>query len=189
MGRADEVLRNSYNETGSINVSIQDQTTPSIEHYMYEELEDVIITTAYSRGDNIITLESGHGFVGVVGLEKEHLNIYYNVEGVDGLFGDITALTNGMYLGFENESFAEYNLVVLDNAELRNSAFEVEYTNRSGGQGNYGVSFWKKSSGFENLGVTIRLDGSMNDTLCTYVQDDLTGIIRFRIKILGHIVD
>ena len=274
MGKADEVLRNSFNEgNNSLNISIQDQTTPSVEHYLYEELADVTIVNSLNRRDNVITLESGHGFVGVSGLDKEHLNIYYSDDNIggfvgyrfsqhtvvgvngndisitppipydlnisnvvsskrvntnlavngtfsnarkfctrapqelswdltgllgsmvlttapdDGLFGNLPVLTNGIYFGFENENFVEYNISLFDNGSLRNSAFLVDYATRSGGQGDYGMSFWKKGNGLDNLGVVVRLEGLSNDIFCVYVQDDLTDIELFRIRILGHIVD
>ena len=107
----------------------------------------------------------------------------------DGKFGNLAQLANGEYFGFESPAFTQYALTVFDNGDFRSSAFDVLYTSRSGGGGDFGMATRKTSSGQDKLGVTVRLDGALSDTFNKYTQDDLQLLIRYRIKIMGHIVD
>lgn len=260
--------------TQKLDVSIQDQTTPSIEHFMWEDLNDITISTDLSKGENVIPLVAGHGIVNASGNDRDYINIYYNdpadtvtfvgnrfsqhaVVGInvndisisppipydlvvanvtsskrvnvnmarlgtflapitfqayppnniewdltriiadkiltsladDGLFGNIAALTNGIYFGFEGDNFTEYQLTIFDNGGWRASAFDVQYTTRSGGGGTFGMAVRKTSAGQDKLGVAIRLTPSTNDKFIVKIQDDLTLIDRFRIKVMGHVVE
>jgi hypothetical protein len=261
--------------TQKLDVNVQDQTTPSIEHFLWEDKNDVVITSNLSRGDNVIPLQAGHNIVNASGFDRDYINIYYsdsdvpgdfvnnrfsqhavvgintndisvtppiaydldttkvvsskrvnvnmaqtvatfaspitfkaypppNIQwdltrliadkiltsaGDDGKFGNIAALQNGIYFGFENVAFAEYQLAIFDNGGWRATAFDVNYTIRSGGTGDYGMAIRKTSAGQDKLGVAIRLDAATNDVFVSRVQDDVTLIPRFRVKIMGHIVD
>ena len=257
-----------------VDVFIQDQTTPPVEHFMFEILNNVTIASNASLGDNQLTMESGHGFIDPVPPAEDFIVIYYidesqptaalkyrffqsrvvnvtddvidlgihlpfdlditkvdsahrvnvnmavsgtfaspkkfhttPVNGVewdltrvvpdmilssladDGLFGNITALINGMFFGFEGDNFTEYNVNVIDNGGFRSTAFDVLYTTRSGGQGSFGMSVRKTFAGQDKYGVTIRLDGTTHDMFVAYIQDNLTGLARFRMKVMGHVVD
>jgi hypothetical protein len=108
--------------------------------------------------------------------------------GDDGKFGNLTALTNGEYFGFENPVFAYYALAVFDNGGWRASAYDVEYITRSGGGGDFSLAVRKTSGGEDKLGVVIELDGSTLDSFVKYTQDDLQLLGRYRIKIMGHLV-
>ncbi len=259
---------------GGLDVNIQDQSTPSIEHFMYQELADVVIIGTPTKGTNILTLQAAHGFGAPVAPNKDYLNIHYvdndlpgfvgtrfnqfavvavvgnnisitpplpydldpskvetskrvNVNmgidggtlaspikfetrppnglmwdltrfigdmildsgGDDGKFGNITALTNGIYFGFEGDNFTEYQLAIFDNGGWRSSAYDVEFTTRSGGGGDFGMAIRKTSAGQDKLGVAIRLDGTSNDTFVKYLQDQLGLLLRYRIKIMGHVVE
>jgi hypothetical protein len=107
----------------------------------------------------------------------------------DALFGNIPALQNGIFYGFEGDNFTEYQLAVFDNGGYRASAFDVQYTTRSGGGGDFGLTVRKTSAGMDKMGVAIRLDGLTNDKFVKYIQDTLVTIPRYRIKIMGHVVD
>jgi hypothetical protein len=269
-------LNSFVNNAGSnsVDVNIQDQTTPPIEHFMYQELADVVIAGTLIKGTNVITLEAGHGFAAPVAPNKDYLNIHYvdtsipalvgvrfsqhavvgvagndisitppiaydlnpvNVEtskrvnvnmaiaggthlspirfetrppnglkwdltrfigdmiltslADDGLFGNIAALTNGVYFGFEGDNFTDYQLAIFDNGGWRASAYDVEATVRSGGSGDFGLAIRKTSAGQDKLGVAIRLDGELNDKFIKSLQDDLSSLVRYRIKIMGHVVE
>lgn len=255
-------------------VNLQDQTTPPIEHYLYQELNDVVITGTPVKGTNILTLQAGHNFVAPVGFIREHLNIHYldmtlpqalgmrfnqftviavdgnnisitpplpydfilsNVEttkrvntnmnilgtfanpvkfetrppngqqwdltrlmpdmilgtgGDDGKFGNIAGgIDNGEYFGFEGDLFTEYQVSIFDNGDLRSTAFDLTYPSRSGGSGDFGMGTRKTLAGQPKSGVAVRLDGANNDKFVKYTQDDLTSIVRYRIKIMGHVVN
>jgi hypothetical protein len=104
----------------------------------------------------------------------------------DGLFGDITALTNGVMYGFESDIFDTYLLSIKANAGYKASAFDVNYSARSGGGGSWGMVVRKSFSGEDKWGVTIRLVSDTNDCFVKYVQDDLRLINVFRDKLMGH---
>jgi hypothetical protein len=256
-----------------VDVANQDQTTPSIEHFLYRELNDVVILNPLTKGQNTIDLSTGHGFT-VPLTYKEYLNVYYedpdlpgalgsrfnqfavvavngdtisitpsmpydldtakitsskrvNVNqsidagslvtpikyktrppgntkwditrfiidmiltsaGDDGKFGNLPPLTNGVFFGFEGDLFTEYLLAIFDNGGFRATAYDVQYTVRSGGAGDFGMAVRKTSAGMDKLGVAVRLEGETNDHFVSYVQDALTGIVRYRVKIMGHIVE
>lgn len=106
----------------------------------------------------------------------------------DALFGNITKLTNGIFFGREGNLFKGYLVDIRENAGFRGTAFDVNYTTRSTGGGAYGMSYRKSFSGTDKYGVVIRLEGLRNDRFVVYIQDDLTGIVEFQIKVMGHIV-
>lgn len=255
-------------------VTIQDQTTPSIEHFMWQDINDITILSNMTKGDNVITLVSGHGIVNDSGDDRDYINIYYsdsniigdfvnnrfsqhavvgisgdnisitppipydldttkvtssqrvNVNmaklasfaspltfkaypptnlswdltrivvdkimtsaGEDALFGNLPALQNGLFFGFEGDNFTEYQLMIFDNGGWRATAYDVQYTTRSTGGGLYGMAIRKTSAGQDKLGVAIRLDSSTNDIFICKIQDDLSLLNRFRIKVMGHIVN
>lgn len=245
--------------------------TPAVEHFLYEELDDVVITGTPLRDDNVLTLEAGHNFVAPSGFDKDYLNIHYVDETIGGFigirfsqhaviavsgnditispklpydidvtkiekskrvnidlavlgslatprkfitgppdgskwnirrlmidmilasqpddakFGDISAISNGLFFGFENAVFAEYNVVIFDNGGFRSTAYDVNYVARSVPAGSYGLSMRKTFAGEEKYGSVIVLDGVTNDEFVGYVQDDLSTISRFRVKIMGNI--
>ena len=60
-----------------MDINLQDQTTPPIEHFLYQELNDVVITGTPTKGTNVLTLQAGHNFVAPSGFNKDYLNIHY----------------------------------------------------------------------------------------------------------------
>ena len=109
--------------------------------------------------------------------------------GDDGRFGNIAGgLANGEYLGVEGDNFTDYHVALFDNGDLRSTAFDLVYPGRSGGTGDFGLGTRKTYAGPTKSGVAIPLDGSNNDKFVKYTQDDLTSLLRYRIKVDGHIV-
>jgi len=107
----------------------------------------------------------------------------------DALFGNISALTNGVFFGFENDITQDYLVNIFSNAGFRATAYDVNYAVRSGGGGDWGLTYRKSFAGPDKYGVAIRLDGLTNDKFVVYIQDNLTSITEFGIKIMGHIVE
>jgi hypothetical protein len=107
----------------------------------------------------------------------------------DGKFFDIAALTWGVYFGFENAFVKKYLVNIKANAGFRATAYDVTYSDRTVPQGTYGVSVRKTFGGQDKYGVVVRLTGETNDQFVAYVQDDLTDITQFRIKVMGHEVE
>ena len=109
--------------------------------------------------------------------------------GDDGKFGNIAGgLANGEYLGVEGDNRTDYHVALFDNGDLRSTAFDLIYVLRSGGTGDFGIGTRKTYAGPMKSGVAIDLNGSVNDKFVKYTQDDLTSLLRYRIKIDGHIV-
>lgn len=104
----------------------------------------------------------------------------------DGLFGDIPLLAYGEYFGFESDVYTAYTLKIRDNGGYRATGYDVYYADASR-QGQYGMSFRKTLAGLDKSGVVVELDGAGNDCLVKYTQDDLTGLVRYRIKVMGNI--
>jgi len=105
----------------------------------------------------------------------------------DALFGDLPVLANGMFSGRESDVNQNYLLNIYDNSDLRLTAYDVDYTTRSSGGGSYGLAARKSFAGPDKYGVAIRLNGSQNTRFVAYVQDDLTDLVQFRVKIQGHV--
>jgi hypothetical protein len=107
----------------------------------------------------------------------------------DGLFGNVAQLTNGIFFGFEGDESKNYLVNIFANAGFRSTAYDVNYATRSVPAGSYGLSVRKTFAGRDKYGVAIRLFGETNDEFVMYVQDDLTDLVEFKIKIMGHIVE
>lgn len=102
----------------------------------------------------------------------------------DGLFGGITALTNGIiFRGVDG--FTKQFALISNNAGFREYGFDVDY-NEKAPSGQYGYS---GSINIRNHGVVIRLDGDTEDTLEVIVNDNLTGLLKFAIVAQGHVVE
>jgi hypothetical protein len=105
----------------------------------------------------------------------------------DGLFGGVTALTNGVYFR-RNNGTAKNLFNIKTNGDIRLRSDEANYAAKAK-SGEYGISFTRTWAGQENSGVTLRLDSADGDTFQAIVQDDLTGLIEFNIIIQGHVVE
>lgn len=101
-----------------------------------------------------------------------------------GLFGNLTTLTNGALLRVRLNG--EYGTLTnwKTNSDMKTDMFDVVFDARSGGQGNYGTS---GRGTFTNAGAVLRLDGSTNDRFEVYIQDDITALGFFGMKVQGHI--
>lgn len=103
-------------------------------------------------------------------------------------FGDIVGgLTNGIVLRTVNGVFSNiFN--AKSNAELSNLMFNFEIVASSNpAQGQDGFIGRLTFAGQNRVGVTIRI--AENDDLQLIVQDDLSSLIEFKIKIEGHVVE
>ena len=107
----------------------------------------------------------------------------------DALYGNLPILTNGVFFGFESDLTQEYLVNILANAGYRATAYDVTYTTRSSGGGDYGVSVRKSFAGRHHYGVAIRLEGPTNDEFVVYINDDLLLLTEHAEKVMGHNVD
>ena len=249
-----------------VDVYLQDQTSPPIDYYLTNKIQDVTLAAPVAKESHYIGLAAGHGFTvtpamfieikyisptlirhyqgRVIAVNTNQITVMpsldfdvdpqyivsakrvragmsqvagsliapidFDLSPVDGLrydltaisigmilanqpddgkFGDLPALANGMYFGYESPTFLQHIAAVKDNSELRLycGPANVEYTTRSGGTGSYGLSAMREISGQQNYGVAIRLSTS-TDRFYVSIHDNLTSIIQFRMKARGHLV-
>lgn len=101
-----------------------------------------------------------------------------------GLFGNLAALTNGVVV----RAYVSGNYGTLTNwktsADMKTDMFDVEFDSRSGGGGVYGTS---GRGTFTRTGAVVRLDGDLGDQLQIMVQDDITALNFFGMKMQGHL--
>lgn len=259
--------RIEYNDDAPFtDVFVQDQTTPPIEYFLTEELNNVVIAASAGAKTKTLTLDPGHGFVvgdfieiyaetpvgdltlkrfvqlrvlavvvdvitvqPFIGFDLDPVNIKFSkrtsadmaVDGSispkrfkisppnglrwdltrtmitmvvttnpdDSLYGNLPALTNGVFFGFENDLTQEYLVNIMSNAGYRASAYDVTYTTRSSGGGSFGVSVRKSFAGADKYGVAIRLEGETNDNFVAYVNDNFILIDEHAQKVMGHLVE
>lgn len=101
-----------------------------------------------------------------------------------GLFGNLAALTNGVLIRVRING--QYGTLTnwKTNSDIKTDMFDVEFDSRSGGQGNYGTS---GRGSFNKAGAVLRLDSATNDQFEIYVQDDITALGFFGMKVQGHL--
>lgn len=105
--------------------------------------------------------------------------------GDNGLFGDLTKLTNGCVIRRYDGATGQFNTFTVwkSNGDLVTDMFDVVYAARSGGGGSHGTN---GRGSFYNTGAVVKLDGTVGDYLELLIQDDLTELDSFRIKAQGH---
>ena len=104
-----------------------------------------------------------------------------------GLFGNQPKLPNGVQLRARNNG--QYGTLTnwKTNGEINVDTGEVDFHLRSGGQGTYGTS---ANGAFKTrTGAVLRLNGDTEDRFEVYVQDDLTGLAFWNMKVQGHLED
>lgn len=110
--------------------------------------------------------------------------------GDDGKFGNIAgaSIVNGLVLRrVDGDTRNIFN--VKSNGELAGLCYDLAYTNRSGGGGDFGIRARYTFAGQDKHGVAIRL--APGDSLQAIIQDDLTAgasISQFRMIAAGHVV-
>jgi len=100
------------------------------------------------------------------------------------LFGDITALTNGVLLRARIDSNYGTFTNWKTNADIKDDMYDVGFDDRAGGGGRYSTS---GRGTFRNAGAIVRLDGDTNDRIEIYIQDDITALDSFTMKFQGHL--
>ena len=100
-----------------------------------------------------------------------------------GYFGGITELTNGVILRAKISgnyyTFSNWK----SNADIKADMFDVEFDNRATSKGLYGTS---GRGTFKAADTVMVLNGNNGDMFELYVQDDITALNRFTVKIQGH---
>ncbi len=103
-------------------------------------------------------------------------------------FGSLAQLTTGVTLRYLELAGSFINFFNWrDNGELIERSFDHNFQSKIGG-GSHGFVARSTWAGQDKRGVTIRVDGARGEELQLVVQDDLTGIDKFRVVGQGHIV-
>ena len=104
-----------------------------------------------------------------------------------GLFGNLPALTNGAVLrGYDGASGTFRTFMnIKSNADMKNNMYDVDFDARSGGGGSYGTS--GRGSIKIGTGAVPKLNASNGDYFEILIQDDISGLNSFRMKVQGHI--
>lgn len=113
------------------------------------------------------------------------IEMTHGTAGDNGLFGDLTALTYGVVLRrYDGTTGTTATFTIWrTNSDIVTDVYDVTYSARSGGGGNYGTN---ARGTFANAGAIVYLDGTAGDYLEILIQDDLTSLNSFRIKAQGH---
>lgn len=98
-------------------------------------------------------------------------------------FGDLNALTNGIVIREVNSVWKNL-LTARANRDMQEALDNPQYLDKP----LYTFTADYNFAGQDKQGVTIRLSSDTDDELQCVVRDNLSGLVSFRIKVLGHIV-
>jgi len=124
----------------------------------------------------------------VMHITRILIEMTHGTAGDNGLFGDLTTLTNGVVLRRYDGTTGTTGIFTVwkNNSDIVTDMYDVTYSARSGGGGAYGTN---ARGTFKEAGAIVYLDGSKGDYLEVLIQDDLSGLGSFRIKAQGHYED
>lgn len=102
-----------------------------------------------------------------------------------GKFGNLPSLTNGVVVRVRNNSSYRTLTNWKNSGDMKGGdMYDVEFDSRSGGGGDFGTSGrWT----FQKGGVVVKLNGDTNDRIEVLIQDDLTTLGFFKMKVQGRI--
>jgi len=125
------------------------------------------------------------------GVEWDIVRILASILGTgamgDGLFGNLTALTNGIVIRIDN-GITKNVFNAKTNGEIRDHAFDLMYADKPPA-GQEGMSFRRTFGGQSKNGVVVRISSEAGDGLKCIIQDDLTSLVSFKMVAQGHTVE
>ena len=119
-------------------------------------------------------------------ITRMMINMVLATAADDGLFGNLTALTTGMYFRIE-DGITKNLFNAKDNSDFAGEGFDATYTVRSSGGGEFGMRSRITFNGGDKRGVVKRLKFAGEDRFVGVVRDNLTGINKYRIKLQGQV--
>jgi len=120
----------------------------------------------------------------LVDMTRIIASLIHSSAGDDGKFGNIAGgIARGLVLRKVDGVTRNY-WNVKTNGDFRNLGYDVDYTSRSGGQGDYGTATRYTWAGQDKHGVVVRL--GPNETLDAIVQDNLASLGAFHLLAGGH---
>lgn len=113
------------------------------------------------------------------------MSLAHGTAGDFGLFGGITALTNGVVFRKYDGATGQFVTFTVwrDNDDINADMGDLHFVTRSGGGGTYGTA---ATGNFKDLGAIAYLNGTAGDYLELLIQDDLSTLNSFRVKAQGH---
>lgn len=110
------------------------------------------------------------------------MSMTHSSAATDDKFGGISALTNGVVLrGYVNGQFRSITNWKT-NGDVILDMYDVTYSEKAGAS-LFGTS---AKGDFDDIGVTLRIDGSVGDYLDILIQDDITSLTTFHVNAQGH---
>ncbi len=111
------------------------------------------------------------------------ISMTHTSAGTDDNFGNLSALTNGVVLRVQSDGVVSTYTNWKRNSDLILDMFDIVYTDKAGPS-----SFGLRGNGeFNPIGSIAYLDGNQGDYVELLVQDNLTALTSFRVKVQGHI--
>jgi len=104
-----------------------------------------------------------------------------------GLFGNIQSLKNGVVLRVYRASENQYTTFTIwkSNSDIKDDMYNLDFDVRSGGGGTAGTT--GEGSIRVGTGAVPKLNGTDGDFMELLIQDDLTGLVSYKMKGQGHI--
>lgn len=119
-------------------------------------------------------------------IERIMIDMVHSTAGDLSLFGNIAQLVNGVIMRRFDGTSGTFNTFTVwnTNEDIFLDTASIEFLPRSSGGGSYStVSF----GSFADIGLTIKLDASKGDYLEILIQDNITSLDNFKIKVQGHL--
>ena len=119
-----------------------------------------------------------------VDIMRMIIEMVHSAGGDDEKFGGITALTNGVHIRKNINNGESYQTIAVyrSNKDLKNDMYDLVYGAKAAGGANSTTGRFT----FDKFGAVINLKASNNEFMECVIQDDLTGLDTFEIKMQGH---
>ncbi|MCK5610862.1 hypothetical protein KAR91_53810 [Candidatus Pacearchaeota archaeon] len=116
--------------------------------------------------------------------------IVHTTAGDDSKFGNLAALTNGVFYRAFNGDLSVFITLfnVKVNGGYRLRMYDVFYSDKAG-PGLFSTSFRRTFGGQDKTGVVIRMDADQSDKVESIIRDDLSTLTSFQMVVQGHQVD
>jgi hypothetical protein len=159
--------------------------TPVSTDYATGTVEEVILNCAVDGSGATVVYEAGPPADEVWHITRLNISITDETAMDDSEFGGLgSALEYGVVVR-ENKNSGTYSTLTnwKVNGNMVEDMYDVTYVARTLPAGSYGLrGRWT----FEKAGVIVKLDGSTSDKIEVLIQDDLTGLLTFKMKVQGH---
>lgn len=116
-------------------------------------------------------------------IQRLMVQMTHSTAADDSSFGNLLRLLNGVVLRARVNGVVGTLTNWKSNGDMRMDMFDVIYTDKAG-PSTFGVS---ARGAFSDIGVVLRLDSAQGDYFEILIQDNLTALASFKIKMQGHV--